>query len=45
MNNEIPFLWLFQQDEENGKESSGGDEKPLTASANEESKNASIDFE
>lgn len=45
MSNETPFLWKLQQDQENGKESSGAGERPATASANEESKKHIIDFQ
>ena len=44
MNDQTPFLWTLQQNQENDQKSSAGGESQ-TASANEESKNALIDFE
>ena len=44
MNNRMPFLWNFKQNQENTLDASGGGEQQ-TASANEETKNNLIDFE
>jgi len=41
----IPFLWNYIRNEEKSLAATGGEERPLTASANEEASHAIIEFE
>ena len=44
-NYDIPFLWNYIKNEQNSRASTGGEERPLTASANEEAAHAIIELE
>ncbi|MCE2506721.1 MAG: hypothetical protein J4F36_09720 [Nitrosopumilaceae archaeon] len=44
-NHGVPFLWNYVKNEQNSPASTGGEERPFTASANEEAAHAIIELE